>query len=93
MGEPAQLSDLEKVFGNLVALVVSAGGLISFVMLLVGGFKFLVARGDPKAIDSARSTITWAIVGLAMIIVAWLVLLFIKELTGIDITRFEILKF
>ena len=63
-------------------------GLAVFVMLIIGGFKYLTSAGDPKALESARKTITYAILGLVLMLAGWFILLFIKEFTGIDVTKF-----
>ena len=46
---------LEIVFSNILVVAVSLAALALFVMFLVGGFKFLTAGGDPKAVASAKS--------------------------------------
>jgi hypothetical protein len=84
----ATLDQLTIVFRNVLAIVTTVGGFLAFGAIILSGFRFLTAQGDPKALISARSTITWAIVGLAFIIFAWLILLFISQFTGIDVTRF-----
>ena len=86
----ATLAGLETVFGNVVAVVAIIGGLLAFIALISGGFRYITAQGDPKATAAARSAITWAIVGLALIIIAWLILVFIKEFTGINVIEFSI---
>ncbi|MDP3994377.1 MAG: hypothetical protein Q8P91_00915 [bacterium] len=89
---PAQLVDLEEVFKNVVNVVLGFAGLAFFVLLLVGGFKFMTAGGDPKAIDSARKTLTSAVAGLLIVILAYLVLVFIEKITGVDLTKFRIVN-
>jgi len=84
----ASLKELEVVFGNVVAVVALLGGFISFVMVIVGGFKYITAQGDPKALTSARNSLTWAILGLAFLIIAWLILVFIEKFTGVNVTKF-----
>lgn len=86
----ARLQNLEDIFATIVSLALRAAGLVSFVMILVGGFKYLTSAGDPKAAASARSTLTWGIAGIAIIIGAWLILRLISYFTGIDVTIFEI---
>ncbi len=80
---PATLQSLEGIIQNILELALSLGGLAAFVMLIVGGFKYLASGGDPKQAESARSTITMAIVGLLVAIGAWLILNFISDFTGI----------
>jgi len=59
-------------------------------LLLVGGFKFITSGGDPKAVESAKNTLTHAIIGLVIILASYLVLVLIKELTGVDVTNFSV---
>jgi hypothetical protein len=64
-------------------------GVISFVMILVGGFKILTSGGDPKGIAGGRQTITLAVVGIALSIISWLVLVLIQNVTGVSVTQFK----
>jgi len=67
-------------------------GIAAFIMLIVGGFQFLTAGGDPKKTQAASSTLTYAIFGLVAVIAAWFILLFIEKFTGVRITDFDIPK-
>ncbi len=82
------LSSITTLFENVLTVVVVLAGFAAFAMLIFGGFRFIIAQGDPKAVQSARGTITWAVVGLVMIIVSWLILLFISQFTGLNLTSF-----
>jgi hypothetical protein len=84
----ADLSQLEKVFGNVVTSVTILAGFAAFVIVIWGGFKYLVAQGDPKAVSAARSTLTWGILGLAILIISWITLAFISQFTGVNLTQF-----
>ncbi len=88
---PAAISELENIFSNILGLVAALAALGCFIMLIVGGFKYLTSGGDQKATASARNTITYAIIGLILLIVAWLILLFIQAITGVDVTQFNII--
>lgn len=84
------LKGLEVIFGNVVTLVLSFAGLALFIMLIVGGFKYITSAGDPKAAQAAGKTITTAVLGLVLVALAYLVLVFIFRLTGVDVTEFQI---
>ena len=86
----ATIDQLAIIFGNIVSVVAVIGGFLAFIALIVGGFRYLTSQGDPKAIAAAQGTVTWAFLGLAAIIIAWLVLVFIEQFTGIPITKFTI---
>lgn len=84
------LKCLEAVFVNILRVAVSLVTLALFLMLLVGGFKFLTSGGDPKATESAKGTMTYAIVGLIVIIASYLILKTIEFFTGVSLTEFTI---
>lgn len=89
---PATLQDLEKVFSSLVASLLALGGIVLFLMLLNGGFKYLTSGGDPKATEGAQKTLTYAIGGLALLAGSYMILYIIKTFTGADVTNFVITK-
>lgn len=86
----ATIADLGTVFSNVVGYALGFAGILLFVLLLLGGFKFITSGGDPKAVESARKTITSAIVGLIIILVSYLILILISNITGVDVTKFNL---
>jgi len=90
MDNVATLQDLEGLFSNVVNIILGIAGITFFVLLLSSGFKFITSGGDPKALEGAKKTLTFAIGGLILIIVSYLILLLIKEITGVDVTIFKI---
>lgn len=87
---PAQLKDIEWIFTRILNIAISLAVVVLFLFLVIGGFKFLTSGGDPKATESAKNTLTYAILGLALLIGIWFILLFIEKLTGIKVTQFKI---
>jgi len=81
---------LESLFGNVVGVALGFGGIILFVLLLIGGLKYITAGGDPKGIESAKKTITYAIFGIVLLALAFLILQLIQNLTGAPVTEFKI---
>ena len=84
------LKCLEEVYKNILKVIISLGLLALFVMLLTGGFKFLTAGGDPKAAASAKQTMTYAVAGIGMMAIAFLIFRLIEFYTGVTITVFTI---
>lgn len=91
MEPPAQLTDLEGIFANVLQAAIALAGVALFIMLLVGGIKYITSGGDSKAAASAQQTITWAIIGIVLLASAYLILRLIANFTGIDaILNFQI---
>lgn len=59
---------------NLFSIVV---GIASVVMIIYGGFRFVTSGGNSDATKSARSTILYACVGLATVILAKTIVYFV----------------
>lgn len=81
---------LEIVFVRILNIAVTLGVLALFVMLVIGGFKYLTSGGDQKATASAQQTMTYAIAGIALMAVAFLIFRLIEYFTGVKITIFTI---
>jgi hypothetical protein len=86
----ATIRCLVPLFANFTKAIVALGGIVLFIMLLVGGFNFLFSAGDPKKLEAARGTITQAIMGLAIMSIAYLIILTIQTFTGVNVTNFTI---
>lgn len=81
---------MELVFVNVVRAAIALAGVVLFVLLLVGGIKYITSGGDPKATEGAQKTITYAIGGLILILLSYLILVLIHTITGVDVTKFVI---
>ncbi len=84
------LSSLETLLANVVSVFLGLAGIALFLMLVIGGIKWLTAAGDPKAVEAARSTITSAISGVVLLALALLILVFIQDFTGADVINFRV---
>ena len=88
---PSTLKELEIVFASIVRSLLALAGAVFFVMLIVGGYKYITSGGDPKKTAEAQGTLTWAIGGLVFVALAYLILRFVAVFTGVNsILNFEI---
>jgi TRAP-type C4-dicarboxylate transport system permease small subunit len=46
-------------------------GLIAVIMIIYGGFTYVTAAGKQEAVDSAKKTILYAIVGIVIILLSF----------------------
>lgn len=85
---PADLGALQKLLTDLISISVGLAFVALVVMLVVGGIRLIISGGDAKGLQGAQQTITWAVVGIILLVVAWLVLKLISSFTGVDVTQF-----
>jgi len=84
------LKGLECIFSRILNIVVQLAGLAVFIMLLVGGWQFLTSGGEKQAVAKARGTLTYAILGLVLLIASWFIMRFISAFTNVDVTNFVV---
>jgi hypothetical protein len=89
-GGPATFKDLEVIFARIVSVIASLAGIAALAMLIVGGFRYLSSGGDPKAAAAARNTMTYAFIGILLLIGTWLILKILENITGVTLTKFII---
>ena len=87
---PKTFDDLELMFAKVISSLLALAGIVLFVLIVVGGFKYILSGGNPDAAASARRTITYSIIGLVVIASAYLILVIIREITGAPVTEFII---
>jgi len=88
----ATIQNLECVFSNIVKYALWLAGIVLFILIILGGFKYMTSGGDPKAVEGAQKTLTFAIGGLIIILLSFLILVLIKTITGVDVTKFVIVQ-
>lgn len=86
MNDPATLGQLTGVIKNIITSAIYLAGVAAVVMLLVGGFQFLLAGGDKEATQKAGKTITYAISGLVLVVCSWLIILTLAHFLGFEST-------
>lgn len=89
---PARIQDLEVLFARVARFAAWGAGIGLFVMLVVGGIKFITSHGDPQVTASAKQTITFAVIGLLVIVGGWLVLWLLGRVLGINLMQFTIVS-
>ena len=63
-----------ELASDVILILTSFAGALSLAFIVIAGIKFVTSGGDPKKLASASSTLTYAIIGLAVTILAFVVL-------------------
>ncbi len=83
----ATIQGLECLIANIFTVFITLLGLAGFVMFLVAGVRWMTSGGSSKGIETARNTMTFAVVGLVVALSAFIVINLIADFTGVNIIR------
>lgn len=72
--------DAGKLIGTLVNTLLFLVGILSVIMIIVGGIWYTTSSGDASRITRAKNTLTYAIVGLVVAFVAYAIVNWILKL-------------
>ncbi len=78
----ATLQCLPIIFKNVVNWALILAGTAAVFFIILSGIKFITSGGDPKQVEEARKTATWAIIGLLIILFSFGIINIIAGLTG-----------
>ena len=71
------LKCLEIVYGNVLYVSSALVLLVLFIMLVYGGFTYLLSMGESAKVQKGQKILTWAIIGLVVFAGSYLILLII----------------
>jgi len=79
--DPGGSGDLEGLITTIINVLLFLIGVLSVIMIIYGGFRFVTSGGSAESVKSAKNTILYSIVGLVVAILAFAIVNFvIKEL-------------
>lgn len=57
-------------------------GIVSVIMIIIGGFRYVLSAGDAAAIKSAKNTVFYAVIGLAIALLSFTIVNFVIGKVG-----------
>lgn len=67
-----------QIATNIINTLLFIVGALAVIFIIVGGIQYVISSGDPKRIDTAKNTITYAVVGLVVSILAFAIVSFVR---------------
>lgn len=80
----ATIQGIQCLLGNVLSVALTGIGFAAFVMVIVAGFRYLISGGNSKGTETARSTLTYAVIGIAVALSGFIILNLLSDFTGID---------
>ncbi|HSX09198.1 MAG TPA: hypothetical protein VLF93_03530 [Candidatus Saccharimonadales bacterium] len=78
----ATLQCIPIVFSNIVTAALEFVGAVAVILLVYAGIRLVTSGGDPKQVNAARQIITYAIIGLVVVLSSFAIIFLISYLTG-----------
>ncbi len=78
----ATLQCLPVVFSNIIFWIGGLAAITTVFFVIFSGIKFLNSGGDPKQVEGARKTLTFAIIGFVIILLSFTIIKAIAAFTG-----------
>jgi hypothetical protein len=72
-----QTTPLETVLGTVISAFLGLLGVIFLVLIIYGGYVWLIARGDESKVEKAKNTIINSTIGLAIVLGAYAITYYI----------------
>lgn len=83
-GQILTLSCLPNLFSGLVGWAISFAGVVALFFIMYGGLKLILSQGDKTAVEEGKKTITYAIIGLVLILMSFFIINIIAYMTGVE---------
>src|SRR5207248_2195660 len=75
-------------FGDILTAIINAlllfAGAVAVLFLIIGGFRYVVSAGNPEQVEAAKKTILYAILGLIVIFIAFVLVKLIQQYLGVS---------
>ncbi len=75
-GSDTKVNDTVKLGLNLFSAIV---GIISVVMIIVGGIRYITSGGDSGKVSAAQNTVLYAVIGLVVVALAQIIVQFVLK--------------
>lgn len=72
-----QTTSLTDSVANVTNIMITIIGIVSVIMLIIGGFRYVLSGGDQKGTSAAKDTILYAIIGVVVALLSYSIMNFV----------------
>ena len=59
---------------TIITILLAVVFVFAVVFLIIGGFRYIVSQGNEEAVEKAKGTIVNSIIGIVVVLLAWVIL-------------------
>lgn len=79
----ATLSCIPCFIKAVINFGLALGAVVAVAFIIISGIRYITSNGDQIRIAQARQTITYAIIGLVIVVLAYAIVNFVGKMVGI----------
>lgn len=82
VGKVPTINCLPILFQNIISAALLFVGVVAVFLIIYSGLKFISSGGDAKQTEEAQKTLTYAILGLILVLLSFFIINLIADITG-----------
>lgn len=79
---PGLGANIAKVINNVIPILTAIGLSVAVLFMVLGGFQYITAAGNPDQMQKAKMTLLYSVVGLILILLSYAVIKFFTSSLG-----------
>ena len=77
-------TQIQKIVTFGITFLFITATLLALFFLIYGGIKWITSGGDKAGVESARKIVTYAVIGLVVVLASYIVLSFVTGIFGVS---------
>ncbi|MBP6913118.1 MAG: hypothetical protein KBC00_00720 [Candidatus Levybacteria bacterium] len=83
----ATLSCVWVVLQNVINAALILSGVVAVFLIIYSGYQYVTSSGDKEKVDNARKRLTYAIIGLVIIMLSFVMINLLSQFTGVGLNQ------
>ena len=79
---PLKYDTVQELISAIIKLLMELAIWIFPIVIIIAGFGFITAGGDENKIKTSKQIITWAVIGLIIVLSAWAIVALFEHIMG-----------
>ena len=74
-----------KTISGIIGFLTTVAALWFGIQIIMAGYDWIGSGGDKGKMETAKNKITYSVIGLVIVVIAWVIIAIMGQLLGIDI--------
>ncbi len=79
---------INSILASIISLIFAVAAVVFIIMFLFSAVQMILSGGDKEALAKAKSRITWAIIGIVLLSLSFVIFRVLGFITGFKIILF-----